>query len=515
MSKGDKKRAPWSWRLRRWLWTHWQTFRIRVNKPVEIVAPAPNKERLQAIPMRQKYPQIPLDILTYDKIPDDEKKLTTRIFVAAQLFLGRLLPPNQPDLPEIDEDIHQALDQALMPRYGRAFRRPVLPPIYDGEGKPELEDLAVQSPYSLFLERDDQGTLQWDFRELGQFEHHPELCPIGVRVVFAEDDENRRIEAQEIWLQEEGVVRRGEARWLHAKNIAICAATTHMALTRHFNYIHLVSGTHWDLTARNHLPSDHPLYRLLWPSIYNSIYTNHGITRVQLNPEGDYVNTFSFSHDGLITYYDTMHKKYDIAMIDPNIDWERRGLAGAQFACPTQDNLREVFALMHGHAKRYIDAYYESDEALQEDEKVREWLDALAKMVPNGLGDFLPNGITREGLAHLIGGYINEGNTIHDMVGTTLWDYQLWVDRNPVRVRRDSRRIPLDILQRTINNNFALQLRRAPLLANYKGVALDQKGAALFTRFYEECRALQDRYDRDPTGPWRMEPKNLEISMNG
>ena len=41
------------------------------------------------------------------------------------------------------------------------------------------------------------------------------------------------------------------------------------------------------------------------------------------------------------------------------------------------------------------------------------------------------------------------------------------------------------------------------------------KGAALFTQFYEGCRALQDRYDQTPAGPWRMEPKNLEISMNG
>jgi hypothetical protein len=75
--------------------------------------------------------------------------------------------------------------------------------------------------------------------------------------------------------------------------------------------------------------------------------------------------------------------------------------------------------------------------------------------------------------------------------------------------------MPVDVLQRIINNNFALQIKRAPMLADYGQVALDGKGAALFTQFYEDCKELQDRYDQTEAGPWRMEPKNLEISMNG
>ena len=53
--------------------------------------------------------------------------------------------------------------------------------------------------------------------------------------------------------------------------------------------------------------------------------------------------------------------------------------------------------------------------------------------------------------------------------------------------------MPVDVLQRIINNNFALQIKRAPMLADYGQVALDGKGAALFTQFYEDCKELQDR----------------------
>ncbi len=55
----------------------------------------------------------------------------------------------------------------------------------------------------------------------------------------------------------------------------------------------------------------------------------------------------------------------------------------------------------------------------------------------------------------------------------------------------------------------------AGVLDRRHDVALDARGAALFTEFLEACAALQERYDRTPSGPWRMEPKNLEINMNG
>ena len=97
----SQKRAPRSWRIRQWLWTRWQTFRIAMNKPVKIVAPKPSKETIKAIPMREKHRKIPIDILVYDRIPSDEVKLSSRFFIALQLFLNRLFPAMQPNLPEI------------------------------------------------------------------------------------------------------------------------------------------------------------------------------------------------------------------------------------------------------------------------------------------------------------------------------------------------------------------------------------------------------------------------------
>jgi arachidonate 15-lipoxygenase len=507
---------PKSWRAKRWLWTRWHTLRYSLAKPQNIGPPKSASERIDSVSLRDAQPGIPAEkVQVFATLPKDEKSFGMRASVSAALLLNKYLRPMDGDSPEIDPDIHHALAYGLSGGYTKAFRAPVLPDIYTGDGLPELGDLAVQSPYSVFLSRAPDGTLEMDFSMLGDFEHQQGLRSLGVRVRFTESVDDGRLAATEIVSDEYGTVHGDDPDWEASVALAVCATTTHMSLTRHFNYVHLISGNHWELASRNNLPPDHPLYRLIWPHIFNSLFTNYAITTIQMLPDGDFVNMFSFTHDGLMKYYDAMYEAYDIRMTDPEADWERRGLEGSTFSAPSHENLCEMFDLTFAHTKRYVDAYYDSDEELREDAAVSAWLRDLDSLIPNGLNGALSGGLTRDGLARIIAAYIYEGNTIHDLTGTSLWDYQLWVDRNPVRIYTDGRRLPVDVYQRLIVNNFALQIKRAPMLADYGNVALDEQGAALFTQFYQECQALQDRYDQTEAGPWRMEPKNLEISMNG
>jgi hypothetical protein len=504
-----------TWRLRRGFWTSWQLLRFRLAKPQDIGAPGSNEAPLTVAPVARIHPKIPLrDVMTVVRMPKDEAPLGMRLIVNTGLLLARLFPSMQPGLGEIDPDVGAALDEAGIDRYAKAFRAPVRPAVYGTDGPTDLGSLAVASPYAVLTERGADGRVQWDFRRLAEFEHHDGLCSLGVRVVFSETADAGRLTAERIESAELGVIAPGDAGWASATDLAVCAATTHLALTRHFDFVHLISGNHWDVATRNQLPTDHPLYRLLWPHIFNSFYTNHAVTRVQMLPDGDYVNMFSFTHDGLMAYIDEMYRSYDIRVIDPVADWSRRGFDDEQFDCPTQANLVELFDVMHAHASRYVDAHYDDDDQLRADPAVTGWLAELAALIPNGLGG-VEDAPTKRGLSRLLAGYIHEGSVIHDMAGTTLWDYQLWADRNPVRVYRSGLRMPVDVVQRMINNNFALQIRRAPLLADYGAVALDSGDAALFTKFYEDCLALQSAYDATTAGPWRMEPKHLEINMNG
>ena len=248
----------------------------------------------------------------------------------------------QPGLGEIEYDIHKAMDRAITKNYRKKFPYPRLPTIYDGPGKPELEDLALQSPYSILLELNEKGFLQWDFEFFKDFEHCADVRSLSLKVIFEKTTENG-LKAIEIQSKEYGTVKRDDMALEDAKALVICAASTHTSFMRHFKYVHLVSGNQWAMTTRNELPTDKLLYRLVWPSLYNSFYTNHEITEVQLLPNGDFVNMFSFTHAGLMNCYDVIHKEYRAILMVPARDWERRGLSDSSIASPSQTDLVQLF----------------------------------------------------------------------------------------------------------------------------------------------------------------------------
>jgi hypothetical protein len=106
----------------------------------------------------------------------------------------------------------------------------------------------------------------------------------------------------------------------------------------------------------------------------------------------------------------------------------------------------------------------------------------------------------------------------HEALGSVMWNYQLWVDRNPVRIYRDGRRLPVDIYQRLLNANFNLNVRRAKLAQDFSYMALDANGKSLFKQFQTELLALDDKY----TGPdyphkdaaWLILPKAIDANIN-
>ena len=524
---------PLSWRLRKRFWAHWETFRFALSKPKTIGQPDGDEREIKLHPFKELYPGIPLqNIPVFDRLPGVENNLGMKAIVGLGLFFERVYPQMQAGLPEIDPDPKVAVNQGLEAVYKDAYRIPVRPKYYDVEGAPNLGDLAMEGPYCLFIERESEDELKWDFSFMGDYEHHPGLRSLAVKVIFNDPKRQGRPQALRIISKEYGEVHNPgpdssddaqKKLWNDSALLAICAATTHTALTRHFNYVHLISGNHWDVVTRNKLPSRHAIHHLLWPQIYDSCYTNYGVTRVQMEPNGDFVNMFSYTHRGLMKFFDDMYEIYHCSMMNPREDWTKRGLDSAIDIddAPSHENLVELYDLMYVHARRYIYHYYKSDKALREDPFVADWLEELNRIIPNGIpGALLGNKLDRDRLAHFIGGYIYESNTIHEIAGTNLWDYQLWTDKNPIRIYSNGQRLPRDIFQRAINNNFALQLERDPLCFDYRDVAKDEAGRKLFTQFCVDCRRLQvdydlERWDSGDHPIWRMEPRNLNIGMNG
>src|SRR5437899_4388554 len=179
------------------------------------------------------------------------------LFTKFQLGMYRILSPMHPGLDEIDADPYEALRQAYPKRHAALFEPPVMP--LEFQGSLDLGALAVKGPYARYLRKytwgkdsqlDTEWTssqvlppaekldhYEWDFSALASYQHHPGLYNLGCRVLFEVDHPTRTVKPIAI-KNELGIFRPSHRNWEFAKTLALCAATNHLSLVRHFNGIH-------------------------------------------------------------------------------------------------------------------------------------------------------------------------------------------------------------------------------------------------------------------------------------
>jgi arachidonate 15-lipoxygenase len=123
--------------------------------------------------------------------------------------------------------------------------------------------------------------------------------------------------------------------------------------------------------------------------------------------------------------------------------------------------------------------------------------------------------VTVESTARLVAAIIQLATVEHEILGSGMWDYQLWNDAVPARVPVEpGSGVPLDVYQRLVNANFNLNVHRTALLSDLSSLALDGSGAEAFRAFRSDLMALQASLDDSPAAPWRMEPKRLKANIN-
>jgi hypothetical protein len=502
------------WTLRKQFWNRLAVFKFKGNKPAYIPVPMDDGKPIIPVPLSSVSPGIPIsNILVADHVPSDEVQPLKKLFYRFQLAMYRFYPAMQPGLPPIDDDPIAALQEAYDVAHRNAFPPPERPPEVDGSFGADIAALAVKGPFACYLERAPDGGFHWDLRELSNYEHYDGLYPLGVRVSFALDPATRRLHAERIE-SALGVHTPSSHEWGLVTRLALCAASTHLSLVRHFNWVHLTAGAALAIATRNELPADHPLRRVLWPHVFGTQYSNEIVTQGQMVEGGDFPDIFSFTHRGVGALFSDTHKAYQISVLDPALDARRRGIKDAGFATPSQENLERLFEVLHAHAERYVDAYYADDAAIARDEKIRGWLEALDRLIPNGIGEIAARPVNRTGIARLISAFIYMATVQHEVVGAGVWSYQLWTDRIPVRIYRNAQREPLDVYQRLVNANFNLNVHRAQLLQDFSYLALDQAGRDLFTRFLRELQTLNAAMPQPPHAPWWIRPEILKANIN-
>jgi hypothetical protein len=510
------------WFLRRGLWDFIAWGKFAAAKPLDIPRPPAKWDRIEPKPMIDAVPGVPLhNVMACARanIPKDElrgmAKLSTWFYDRQVWLYTHFAPPMQPGLPEIDADPQVALNRAFTGLRRTCFRAPELPAEY--LGIPDLGSLAVRGPFSCYTNRFDDASWEWDLLMLNDYEHHPGLLKIGSRVLFQVDRLRRSLQAYRIECAL-GEIEPTDSRWGFACKIALCAASTHLSLVRHFNWVHLAGGAGLAVATRNRLSARHPLCRLLWPYIYATFQSNYIVTRGQMVRGGDFETIFSFTFDGMCQLFDDSYLEYDHIVNDPEADGNLRCVRGAGFDTPTQHNLEALFKVIHGFVRNYLQIYYPwnaatGPSAVNGDADTLAWLEELNARVPNGVG-VSPTELTWDKFARLVACQLYLVTVQHEILGSRMWDYQLWTHRQPPRVYEDFRREPLDVYQRLVNANYVLNVHRRALMHDFNLFALDKPARDVMSQFQNDLAELQKQMDSHPGAVWRLYPRELKVNIN-
>jgi hypothetical protein len=505
-----------SWYLRRGIWDLWTLIKFVFAKPVNIPKPSANSEPIKPKPMSEAIPDVSLDrvmVCPPADIPEDERSWHGTVY-QGQVWAYKIYSPMQRGLPRIDPDPQVALRRAFNGLRRKRFHDPELPAEY--LGSPDLGSLAVRGPYACYTKRSDGDDIwEWDLLTLNDYEHHPGLVKIGSRVLFREDSQGLLLQAYQIECAL-GTITPFHPEWEQATKIVLCAASTHLSLVRHFNWVHLAGGAQLAIATRNRLRKDHPLFRLLWPYIYGTLQSNDMVSRGQMARGGDFETTFSFTYKGMCDLFDDTYREYQHSVNDPETDAKSRGLQGADLDTPTQHNLEELFDVMHRFVQNYLEIYYPRDPngttAVRRDIEVMAWLDELNVLLPNGVGVSRKR-VTWDELARMLAGQLYLVTAQHEILGSFLWNYQLWTHRQPARIYVDFQAEPLDVYQRLVNANYILNVHRRALIHNFDALVLPNARDAL-SRFQRELRDLQAEMESEPDAVWRVYPNDLKVNIN-
>lgn len=528
------------WAILNGLWSRIVALKFSTNRDLDVTRVRKDPRKLAAVPVVRIFPRIAIQhVLIGERTPVDEqypvvRHRIRRFFSRLFMLLNSLFPPAVEGLPFIDANPQMALAQAYTDRHRRAVSRaakrhgripkevlefPVLP--QELKGSPDFGALAVQGPFAGYIRKVmNQDSFEWDLRHLTEYHPKAGLYRLGMRVQFQLDPMRKRLTPTKIE-SALGLSYPNDANWALAGRLALCALSTHTSLIRHWNWVHLIGGETLSIVTRNVLPDDHPLCRLLWPHIFGTQASNRLGMESQVVPGGDFESVFSYAREEMHRLVDDSVGGFDAKAWDPQGYAAKRGVLHAGFDQPTEGNLAALFDVMLRHTARYLALYYDTDADVRADRAICEWMDALGKALPNGL-PVTAASITQASLARLAACCLYLGTVQHELVGSLLWNYQVWTNVMPVQVARDGSREPLDVYQRLLNMNFMLSTPRAPLMGDLTAVTLFEsanpersaRAVAAFAAFRQELEGLQRAMEGEPWMPWKLYPKRLEVNMN-
>ena len=216
--------------------------------------------------------------------------------------------------------------------------------------------------------------------------------------------------------------------WSRVRYAFVSTALIAVVIEQHTIHIHYHNAALFGLAHREHLPSDHPIYRLLRPFTLNSVSINEHAVFVILEQSGILLHGTALTWSSLECLYQHAAASY---RHEPMPDYLRRAglLEPEGHAAPgvvfAEESLH-TYSIIERFVRDYVTLYYPDDAAVKADPALEAFWGAIVDGLPSTAG--VAPRASHDGLVDMLGTFIWNVTFWHDytsQTGNSILDYRL------------------------------------------------------------------------------------------
>ncbi len=516
---------PLSYRWRRFFWENFDVllFKTSLNLNQNSLQ-APSHIQSELVTWAALDSRTPLENLrTARHIPRNEGPFLRSLAASAIYYLRTFYPPTARNLPSIPTSV-ESIKHLLSEKYSRYIDFPSFPEEMQkgAETGDMVGALSLKGPFSHYISQLNPFDRSYmiDLSEYEQWPVKEGLCRLGGKAVLKYNPETQQMETETISYQGQNYTKDSGSEWEQKQKIMLMTMSTDISITRHLLYTHACTAGIFSAVNNLYLSDNHPLRILMYPHQHLTLAVNN--TNLKLlfgNESGFFPSIFSYNRETILKLVNQKIQNFNISFMDIEKDLQKRYMIGTQsdgefVPYPYAKNTLRLRSLISNHVKGYLDLYYADDQALQEDETVKSWYEALNIYIPNGIKEYVSE-ISKENLTKLITTFLYTASVEHENVGNVKMHYGIWHQYIPTQVAIDPSKLPsVDLLHQYMDLSFLTSVPSFKVVDDFSFLGLDEKGKNSLKQFSEAMKSYQQELDQQPFNFYTIYPKNLETSVS-
>jgi len=210
-------------------------------------------------------------------------------------------------------------------------------------------------------------------------------------------------------------------KWEHAKWLYRVTITTVITIKTHLLETHQIVAHSLVVPTRERLPFNHPLRRFLKPFCFRTVYINHSAAQNLIGKKQLVHRAWAFNYKEVHDIMATLNKGYEFDLHKNR--FKNNGMTDVpDDVYPIKTDMTQYWNITHDLVTNYVKIFYESDQALKDDEFIPNWYKAML----DGLHikkDSKYRELTMDNMCNIICNGIFNGSAWHQYVGNTIQEY--------------------------------------------------------------------------------------------